>query len=121
MKPARRRPAGLLQPLPTPAERLKHWVIDFAVALPQTSVGNESVLVMADRKTRYTLLHPCPAKCTAETAVKILLDATAIFGTPMSVVCDPDSRFKHTAGPFQTTLKALGCEVHIGTVDHHET
>ena len=45
MKPARRRPAGVLQPLPIPAERLKHWVIDFAVALPRTSDGNESVLV----------------------------------------------------------------------------
>ena len=83
--------------------------------------GNESVLVMVDRTTRYTLLRPCPEKCNAETAVKIMLDATAMFGTPMSVVCDPDSRFKHNAGPFQTTLKALGCEVHVGTIDHHET
>ena len=112
---------GLLQPLPIPAERLKHWVIDFAVGLPRTLDGNESVLVMVDRKTRYTLLRPCPAKCTAETAVKILLDATAMLGTPMSVVWDPDNQFKLATVPFQTTLKALGCEVHVGTVDHHDT
>jgi hypothetical protein len=121
MKPLRKKPAGLIQPLPIPAERLKHWVIDFAVAFPCTAHGYDSVLVMVDRKTRYTLLRPCPANCTAAQAVQILLEATTTFGTPLSVVCDPDSRFRNASGEFQTTLKGLGCTVHVGTVDHHET
>jgi Reverse transcriptase (RNA-dependent DNA polymerase)/RNase H-like domain found in reverse transcriptase/Integrase zinc binding domain/Chromo (CHRromatin Organisation MOdifier) domain/Aspartyl protease len=118
MKPLRKKPAGLLQPWPIPRERLKHWIIDFAVALPRTDGGYDSILVMVDRKTRYTILRPCPANCTAAQATKILMDATAMFGPPMSIICDPDSRFK---GEFQTTLRDSGCQVHVGSVDHHET
>lgn len=121
MKASRLRPGGFLQPLPIPAERLKHWVIDLAVKFNKTTRGYDSILVMVDRKTRYTLLRPCPAECDASNLVEIFLDATDMFGTPFSVVCDPDSRFKHADGAFQTRLRGLGCEVLVGSVDHHET
>jgi Reverse transcriptase (RNA-dependent DNA polymerase)/Integrase zinc binding domain/RNase H-like domain found in reverse transcriptase/Chromo (CHRromatin Organisation MOdifier) domain/Aspartyl protease len=118
MKPMRQKRPGLIQPWEIPAERLKHWVIDFAVALPRTDGGYDSILVMVDRKTRYTILRPCPANCTAAQAIRILMEATHIFGPPLSIICDPDSKFK---GEFHTHLEGLGCKVHVGSVDHHET
>ena len=38
MKAGTQKPSGLLQPLPIPpaTEKAKHWVIDYAVKLPQT-------------------------------------------------------------------------------------
>ena len=121
MKPLRKKPAGLIQPLPIPAERLKHWIIDVAVALSRTAQGHDAVLVMVDRKTRYKLLRPLPANCTAAQLLDILMKAVKPFGDPMSIVCDADSRFKNPQGIFQSTLKAVGCKVDVATVDHHET
>jgi hypothetical protein len=121
MKPLRLKPGGLIQPLPIPEERLRNWVIDIAVALPRTSDNEDAILVMVDRKTRFTLLCALPAGCTSEQLTRILLKATAPFGTPLSIVCDPDTKFKHVEGFFQKTLTGLGCHIHVGSVDHHET
>ena len=121
MKPSRLRPAGLLQPLPIPAEKLKHWVCDLAVKLPRTEDGFDAVLVLVDRKTRYTLLVPCPAVCPAEELAKLVIEALRPFGYPRSIICDSDSRFTNKDGPFQVAMRGVGCVVKIASVDHHET
>ena len=121
MKHTTRKAAGLLQPLPIPPEehKLKSWVMDFAPALPCTENGNDQILVMVDRLTRYTLLRACPSGCTAEQVVNILQELTAPYGDPRMLVCDRDSRFK--ADAFKTHAVQIGCELILASVDHHET
>ncbi len=57
-KASRQAPAGLLRPLPIPAERWMSVTMDMVVKLPHTKRGNDSVLVFVDR-----LKGLCQAVC----------------------------------------------------------
>ena len=121
MKPDKRKPAGLLQPLDIPKahDKLRHWVVDFATKLPLTESNNDSVLVLVDRFTRFTLLRACPAKCPAPEVIRILEATLAQFGTPHSLIVDQDSRF--TSKEFEAYVKDIDCKLRTATVDHHQT
>lgn len=120
MKHSHTRPAGLLQPLQIPTEKGRHWVCDFAVKLRQTPCNKDQILIMVDRKTRFTVLRACSPACGAAEAAQLFIEATNIFGGALSFVGDHDSRF--TAAAFQDKLKIEGCaNIGIATTDHHET
>ena len=101
MKRSTQRLAGLIQPMPIPGRegRLRHWVVDSAVGLPETANGNASIHLMVHRRTRLSRLRACPAHCTAETTVKLSLEATHDFGPPKSLICDRGQPLQGTSLP----------------------
>jgi hypothetical protein len=51
-------PQGELSPKPAPEERWESISLDFIVKLPKTARGNDAVLVIVDRFSKYVLFEP---------------------------------------------------------------
>ena len=121
MKSGTLRPAGLLQsrPIPPESEKAKRWVLDYAVKLPRTALGNDSILVMVSRNGKYTLISACNHEHPAAESIRTITDATAPLCKPFSLTVDSDSRFRSTE--FRQWASNIDCELHIASVDHHET
>ncbi|GAU16969.1 hypothetical protein TSUD_37270 [Trifolium subterraneum] len=81
-------PGGLLQPLPIPDRIWEDISIDFITGLPK-SRGNEAILVIVDRLSKYAhfvpLKHPYTAKMIAEVFVR---EVVRLHGIPLSIVTD---------------------------------
>ena len=121
MKSGSQRPAGLMQPLPLPpaTEKAKHWVMDYAVKLPRTARGNDSILIMVSRDGKYVLARACAYQHPTSEVIRTMRDATTPFGVPFSLVVDSDSRF--TSKEFIQWTEDEQCKLHTASVDHHET
>ena len=64
------RPAGLLEPLPTPEKPWESISMDFITCLPK-SEGCGSIIVVVDIFSKYGTFIPAPADCTAEETAKL--------------------------------------------------
>ena len=113
-------PAGLLQatPIPPANEKGRHWIVDFATKLPLTPSGHNEIMVMKSWD-KFTILKECPPGMKAEGAAKLFLQSVSVFGSPLSFRGDRDSRFNTTL--FTDVLTEAGCEVHLASVDHHQS
>ena len=54
IKAEHQKPAGLLQPLPTPEWKWERITMDFVVELPRTQSGHDAIWVIVDRLTKST-------------------------------------------------------------------
>lgn len=68
---------------------------------------------------KFTILKECAEGMGAKGAAELFLQSVNVFGTPLSFRGDRDSRF--TSKDFTYILQTAGCEVHLASVDHHET
>ena len=59
------KPAGLLQPLSIPSERLSSVTMNFIVSLPRTSESYDSIFVVVDRLSKMAHLIPTRSTATA--------------------------------------------------------
>jgi hypothetical protein len=93
-KASSQRPAGLLQPLPVPAQPWSSVSMDFVVDLPSTADGFDSIMVMVDRLTKMVHLAPC-RKTDDAAAVSWLFykHVASLHGFPESLVTDRDPKF----------------------------
>jgi hypothetical protein len=72
-----------LHPLPIPDGPFQSVSMDFITHLPVTPRGHDSLLVLVDRFSKYTILLPCTEKITAEQTAQLIFDRVLpIFGTP---------------------------------------
>jgi len=110
-------PSGELSPLPTPTERWKSVSLDFVVKLPKSARGNDSILVVVDRFSKYVLFEPCKETITAEGLVETLTRrVVAEKGYPRQILSDRDGRV--TAALFQEWAKKFGVELRTNTSYH---
>jgi hypothetical protein len=93
-KASSQRPAGLLQPLPVPAQPWSSISMDFVVDLPQTANGYDSILVMVDRLTKMVHLAPCHKSDDAPAVAWLFYQHVAsLHGFPESLITDRDPKF----------------------------
>ncbi|CAA0834158.1 Unknown protein [Striga hermonthica] len=114
-----RHPAGLLEPLPTPAGPWDSITLDFISSLPQ-SEGYGSIMVVVDRFTKYGTFIPCSKDCTAEEAAReIFKNVVKHWGLPRSIIRNRDPRF--TWRLWTELFKLLGTELNFSTSFHPQT
>ncbi|GAA5907915.1 hypothetical protein JCM5296_006131 [Sporobolomyces johnsonii] len=105
-KSKRSRPHGFLHPLPAPSRPWASIALDFIVKLPATPTGNDSILVVVDRFTRYAHFIPCREEGTNASRFAQLFyrHIFAHHGLPQDIVSDRGAVFDST---FWRTLTRL--------------
>src|SRR6202171_51855 len=98
---------GLLQPLPIPQHKFDDISMDFITHLPTTTSGNNVILVIVDRLTKYARFIPLAARYTHDlpaaeiTAEAVFTHWCRLFDIPVTIVSDRDPQF---TSKFWTTL-----------------
>ena len=86
-------PFGELQPLPIPDELWEQISFDLIVKLPKTKRGHDSILVVVDRLSKYTIFTPCTEKLDSPGLVSLLESkVVADKGYPKMIISDRDVR-----------------------------
>ena len=94
-KLSQERPAGLLMPLPVPAQPWESFSMDLITKLPQTSTGYDSIIVFVDRFSKAMHCAPCKEAMDAAAMVELVMtNVIRIHGPPVSIVSD---RVMHVA------------------------
>ena len=113
-------PAGLLQPLPIPSGVWESVGVDFVGPLPQSTEGNDCILVLVDRFSKMVKLRPCKKTITAVQTGRLLLDMLLEVGKlPSSIISDRDVRF--TGAVWGQLWRGLKTELKMSTAYHPQT
>ncbi|KAL6956543.1 hypothetical protein U1Q18_052838 [Sarracenia purpurea var. burkii] len=120
IKAERRKPAGLLQPLPIPEWKWENITMDFVIGLPRTHKGNNSVWVVVDRLTKTAHFLPVKNTYTIDQLAKIYLrEIVRLHGVPATIVSDRDPKF--VSRFWSSFQKAMGTELLLSTAFHPQT
>jgi len=116
---------GLLQPLPIPNNKFDDISMDFITHLPTTTSGNNVILVIVDRLTKYARFIPLEAYHTHDLpAAQVTADAVftywcRIFDVPLTIVSDRDPQF---TSKFWTALfEKYNTQLKLSTAYHPQT
>lgn len=112
-------PAGLLQPLPPPAQVWEAVTMDFITGLPP-SRGYTVILVVVDRLTKSAHFGPLPTGFTALKTAELFADIVVKHhGFPASIVSDRDPIFLSSF--WQDLFKLCGTKLHHSSAYHPQT
>jgi hypothetical protein len=119
-KASTKRPFGLLNPIPIPDTRWHTVTLDFIMDLPVSASGNDAILVLVDKLTKYVHLVPTRKICTAEDMSRLFLAHIFQYhGVPKVLISDRDPRF--TSALWKAFCHHLGIEPRFSTAFHPET
>ena len=94
VKAERKKPFGLMQPLPVPQWKWENITMDFVYKLPRTWNGYDGVWVIVDRHTKSAHFMPVREKYSLNKLAELfLLKIVKYHGTPVSIISDQDPRF----------------------------
>jgi hypothetical protein len=112
-------PAGLLQPLPIPAQIWTDVSMDFIEGLP-SSTGYTVIMVVVDRLTKYAhfvaLKHPFSAVSVAK---EFVANVVRLHGIPNSIVSDRDKVF--ISAFWRTLFNMQGTKLCMSSSYHPQT
>lgn len=118
-KSVRRKPAGLLEPLPIP---VRPWVsvsMDFITKLPEKD-GYSSIMVVVDRFSKYATFVPCKHPCEAPMAAQYFFShVVKYWGIPLNIVSDRDTRF--TSNFWIELFRLMGTKLLMSSAHHPQT
>ena len=119
-KSTNKRPFGLLSPLPIPDSRWHTVTMDFIMDLPKSSTGNDAIMVLVDKLTKYVHLVPVVKTCSAEDVSRYFIQHIYQYhGCPRILISDRDPRF--TSKFWKSFCQRLGMDPRYSTAFHPET
>jgi hypothetical protein len=111
--------AGLLQPLPIPAQVWEDVAMDFITGLPM-SYGYTTILVVIDRLTKYTHFFPMKSDYSSKSVAEIFMNnIVKLHGMPKSIVSDRDKVF--TSSYWQHLFKLQGTTLAMTSAYHPQS
>ena len=118
-KSARRKPRGLLHPLPTPSERWENVTMDFITGLPLSDTY-DAIMVVVDRFTKMAHFIPTDISVTSERTAQLYIDNVfKLHGLPKSIISDRGPQFD--AVFWQQFWKQLKVKRTLSTAYHPQT
>ncbi len=94
VKASQQVPAGLLQPMPTPAYPWESVSMDFIVQLPKTKAGNDAIVVFVDMFSKMVHFVPMKSNATAPDVAQLFFHHVFhLHGLPKVIVSDRDAKF----------------------------
>ena len=119
-KATNKKPAGLLQPLPVPAEKWDTLTMDLIVHLPKTKSGSDAIITFVDKLSKMAHFAATTTTCNARDVADLLLqNVVRLHGVPRNLVTDRDPRF--TGSFFSAFLDSVGTKSLLSTSFHPET
>jgi hypothetical protein len=116
IKADRRRPAGLLQPLPVPDAAFESIAMDFVMDLPKCS-GFDAVWTITDRLTKLVHFIPVRKDIGARELADLFMEKVfCMHGMPHSIVSDRDGRFLNPL--WKQFTDGLGTKLLMSTAFH---
>jgi hypothetical protein len=113
-------PFGLLSPLPVPSRPFESVSMDLVMGLPLTNDLHDSIFVVVDRYSKYTVLMPCQESITAAECADLFEKRVAcVFGWSKQIISDRDPRF--TSEFFDHWKKQNQLSFNMSTARHPQT
>src|SRR5437016_5857197 len=114
-KSSKKKPPGLLRPLPIPEHRWSDIAMDYIPSLPASryrGVIYKGVLVVVDRLTKIFHFVPVRSLCAEELADAFIDRIYSLHGAPDTIVSDRGTQFvsmfwKHLCARLKTKLTPL--------------
>jgi hypothetical protein len=113
-------PAGLMQPLPVPAQKWEQMTMDLITDLPVTKHGYNAVVTFVDRLTKQVHFAATKKKVTAVGLAKVF--RRVVFrqhGMPKVIVSDRDERFMSKF--WKSLFASLDTDLKFSTAFHPQT
>jgi hypothetical protein len=120
IKAEHQKPARLLQPLPIPVWKWDEVGMDFAVGLPKTPKGHDSIWVIVDRITKVAHFLPVRTNYGGEKLARLDVDnIVKLHGVPSIIVSDRGTQF--TSRFWKSLHKAMGTKLDFSSAYHPHT
>src|SRR3954470_10517443 len=120
IKASQQVPAGLLQPMPTPAQPWESVSMDFIVQLPKTKNGHDAIVVFVNMFSKMVHFVPMKSNATAPDVAQLFFNNVfRLHGLPKVIVSDRDAKF--TSKFWQSLFQTLGTKLAMSTAFHPQT
>ncbi|KAM2653913.1 hypothetical protein EV2_025487 [Malus domestica] len=120
VKAKRKKPFGLMQPLPVPELKWENITMDFLYKLPRTRNGYDGIWVIVDRLTKSAHFIPVKDKYSLSRLAELFISKIVKYhGVLVSIISDQDPRF--TSKFWVAFQEALGSRLLYSTTYRPQT
>jgi len=111
---------GLLQSLDVPGKRWETVSMDLITKPPETTSGNDAIIVFVDKFSKMVHYAATTTTCTAVDVARIFFDTVVkLHGVPTHIISDRDPRF--TSKFWKQLWNLLGTQLKMSTSHHPQT